>query len=115
MATLGYPRVVTGSVYLGNIPPSVITYDGMIPNATYTDSSSARKIELTHTAIPYTNYVVIARLYANDSTTNTNNPFYDSDANGHWIQVLSTTSTRILTQYNAAGDGSTVQQVGYFI
>ena len=85
MASLNYPRVLTGSVYLGNVPPSTITYDGIITNATYTDSASAVKIDLTHTAIPYTNYIVIARLFANDNTSNTNNPFYDSDADGHWV------------------------------
>jgi hypothetical protein len=57
---------------LGDIPPSAITVGGIITAATYSDAANLVTIELTHSAIPYTNYLIFAAPYSNRSSSTDN-------------------------------------------
>ena len=97
-----------GFVYLGDVPPSTITFGGIVTNATYSDSNSVAVINITHTAIPFTSYLVFAIPYSNRSSTNENDPWVYTNPNGHWVYKVSSTNTRINHEYSSAGDFSRI-------
>jgi hypothetical protein len=106
MASNGYKRVYTGSLYVGNVTATStslgFTYDGIITSVSYTyGGGNGSYFALTHGAIPFS-YVVNVQQYANrvnahDNTAGTVNA---------WVYAVSPTSTYIVFEYDASGDKS---------
>ena len=97
-------------MYLGDVPPSTVTFGGIVTSAGYNAVESPGMIflDVNHTAIPFTNYVVFAIPYSNRSSTSDNDPWYNGNANGHWVYKVSSTRTKINHEYTSAGDGGRV-------
>ena len=62
-------------MFLGDVPPSVITYGGIITNAVYLLTTPLITITLTHSSIGFTNYIVLAMPYSTRSSALDNNAF----------------------------------------
>ena len=105
MSALGYPRISRGFVWLGDVPPSTITYGGIITNATYTDASNVVTITLTHSTIPYSNYIIVTNTYSNRSDT-FDNDWAVNNVLKFWVRPVSTTSTYLQNEYTSGGDFS---------
>jgi hypothetical protein len=101
---------VQGFIYLGDVPPSTVTFGGIITSAGYnsTESPGMVFIDANHTAIPFTNYVVFAIPYSNRSSTSDNDPWVYGNPNNHWVYKVSSTRTKINHEYSSAGDSGRV-------
>jgi hypothetical protein len=70
---LGYKRVKSSVVFLGNAPPvtSITIVSGIVTSATWLNASQTTTITLNHPAIGYT-YQVMVNMYSNRINTDDN-------------------------------------------
>ena len=85
-----------GSVYYGDIEPTTsLTFDGIITAASWTNTIGVGvfKTTLTHTAIPYSNYIILAHPYSIETSSQSNDATIKNDIRATWFTKVSTTST----------------------